>query len=172
MNRIFNNPIRYGVALTVLAAGAMAQDPPQAPQPPEPPTVSQDQNGGWRRIGDSNPAPGQRQTAPPANVLAQLTIKPGTYITVRLNQVLHSDKNQVGDAFSATLIKPVVVDGVIVAERGQTVGGRVSESVTAGKVSGVSKLGLQLIDLPVVDGQQLPIQTSLFSRLGPDIARS
>jgi hypothetical protein len=98
---------------------------------------------------------------------SQLTIKPGTYVTVRLNQPLSSDKNQVGDAFSATLVRPVVVDGVIVAERGQTLGGRVSEAQKAGKVSGVSRLGLQLIDLPIVDGQQVPIQTTLFSRIGP-----
>ena len=36
-------------------------------------------------------------------VPAKLTLKPGTFITVRLNQGLSSDRNQTGDAFSATL---------------------------------------------------------------------
>ncbi len=171
MNRIFNNPIRYGVALGVLAFSrlAMAQEPPQPP--PDPQTPQQSQDGGWRRIGDSNPAPGPNdpQGPPPAsaNIPPQLTIKPGTYVTVRLNNVLSSNKNQAGDAFSATLVRPVVVDGVVVAQRGQTLGGRISEAQKAGKVSGVSRLGLQLIDLPIADGQQIPIQTSLFSRMGP-----
>lgn len=136
--------------------------------------VGQDsQNGGWKRLGESNPypansAPQQQQTqAPPASVPPALTIKPGTYVTVRINQALSSDRNQPGDAFSATLVKPVVVDGIVVAERGQTIGGRVSEAQKAGRVQGVSKLGVQLIDLPVVDGQQVPIQTSLVSRTGP-----
>lgn len=172
MNRISHNPIRHGVALGVLAFSSLAtaQEAPQAPPPPGQQT-QQDQNGGWRRIGESNGAPGpndpQGPPPPSANIPSQLTIKPGTYVTVRLNNVLSSDKNQVGDAFSATLVRPVVVDGVIVAERGQTLGGRVSEAQKAGKVSGVSHLGLQLIDLPIVDGQQVPIQTSLFSRMGP-----
>ncbi len=63
---------------------------------------------------------------------AKLTIKPGTFITVRLNQGLSSDRNQTGDAFAATLAKPVMVDGVVVAERGQTVGGKVDRSQEGG----------------------------------------
>jgi hypothetical protein len=102
------------------------------------------------------------QTIPP-----QLTIKPGTYITVRLNQFLSSDHNQPGDAFSATLVSPVIVDGVIVSDRGQTLGGKVTEAKKAGRVQGTSRLGIQLTDLPIVDGQQVPIQTSFFSRNGP-----
>jgi hypothetical protein len=96
-----------------------------------------------------------------------LTIKPGTYVTVRINQPLSSDRNQVGDAFSATLVRPVIVDGVVVAQSGQTLGGKVSEAKKAGRVEGTSRLGVQLTDLPVVDGQQVPIQTQLISRNGP-----
>jgi hypothetical protein len=96
-----------------------------------------------------------------------LTLKPGTFITVRLNQGLSSDRNQTGDAFSATLAKPVVVDGVVVAERGQTVGGKVVEAKKAGRVEGVSRLGVQLTDLTLSDGQPAPIQTQLFNKNGP-----
>jgi hypothetical protein len=72
----------------------------------------------------------------------------------------------VGDAFTATLTKPIVVDGVVVASRGQNVTGRVTEAKKAGRVSGTSRLGIQLIELPVVDGQQLPIQSELLTRNG------
>jgi len=61
------------------------------------------------------------------DVPAHLTIKQGTYVTVRVNQWLSSDRNQQGDAFTATLEQPIVVDGIVVAQRGQTVAGRVSE---------------------------------------------
>ena len=98
---------------------------------------------------------------------AQLTIKPGTYVTVRTNQYLSSDRNQVGDAFSATLVRPIVVDGIVVAERGQTLGGHITEAKKAGRAAGTSRLGVQLTDLPVVDGQQVPIQTQLITRNGP-----
>jgi hypothetical protein len=107
--------------------------------------------------------------APPAQVAIppQLTIKPGTFVTVRIDQPLSSDRNQQGDTFSATLARPVVVDGVVVAERGQSLSGRVVEAQKAGRVQGVSQLAVQLTDLSLVDGQRLPIQTQLVSRSGP-----
>ena len=98
---------------------------------------------------------------------AKLTINPGTYITVRLNQGLSSDHNKDGDAFAATLVKPVIVNGVVVANRGQTVGGRVVEAKKAGRVEGTSRLVVQLTDFTLADGQPVPIQTQLFSRNGP-----
>ena len=122
----------------------------------------------------NQPYPDQRYgSQPPAGyynrgpIPAKLTIKPGTYITVRLNQGLSSDRNQVGDGFAATLAKPVIVDGVVVADRGQTAGGKVVEAKKAGRVEGVSRLAVQLTDLTLADGQPVPIQTQLFSRNGP-----
>jgi hypothetical protein len=88
-------------------------------------------------------------------------------VTVRVNQPLSSDRNQVGDAFTATLAQPVVVDGVVVAQRGQTIYGHVTEAKKAGRVEGTSRLGVQLTELTLVDGQQLPIQSQMISRNGP-----
>jgi hypothetical protein len=97
---------------------------------------------------------------------SRLTIPAGKFITVRVNQPLSTDHNQAGDFFTATLADPIVVDGVVVAQRGQTLSGRVSESDRGGRVSGVSRLGLQLTEITAVDGQQLPIQTQLVGRTG------
>jgi hypothetical protein len=83
-----------------------------------------------------------------------------------VNQTLSSDHNHPGDAFSATLTKPIVVDGVVIAQRGQTLGGRVTDAEKAGRVEGTSRLGIQLTDLTLVDGQQIPIQSQLASRTG------
>jgi len=174
-----------GAALAVASLG-FAQQTPTVPDPsPVPQTQSQDQpataqqqDGGWRRMGGPGAAPApatnavpaqdpQQSAPPPSTIPAQLTIKPGTYVTVRINQLLSSDHSQPGDAFSATLVRPIVVDGVVVAERGQTLGGKVTEAKKAGRVSGTSRLGIQLTDIPVVDGSQVPVQTSLMSRSGP-----
>ncbi len=106
------------------------------------------------------------QPAPPP-VPAHLTIKAGTYVTARINQTLSSDRNQPGDAFTATLVQPVVIDGVVVAQRGQLISGRVAEAQKAGRVEGVSKLGVQLTELTLVDGQQMPIQSQMLNRTGP-----
>jgi hypothetical protein len=81
--------------------------------------------------------------------------------------MLSSDKNQPGDGFSATLTRPLVADGVVVAQRGQIIGGRVAEAQKAGRVKGVSRLSVQLTDLTLVDGQQVPIETELTNLTGP-----
>lgn len=112
-------------------------------------------------------APVQQHQLPDAKPFpTQLTIKAGTYITVRLNEILSSDRSMVGDAFTASLAKPIVVDGIVVAQRGQDVTGRVTEAKKAGRVAGTSRLAIQLIELPVVDGQQLPVQSELITRNG------
>jgi len=133
--------------------GQPNQAPPPGPYPPP-------YNG---------TAAGQQNYPPPDNfaVPPRLTIKPGTYVTVRINQWLSSDRNQQGDTFTATLNQPIVVDGIVVAQRGQTVYGRVSEAQKAGRVEGTSRLGLQLTQLSLVDGDQLPIQSQMVNRTGP-----
>jgi hypothetical protein len=96
-----------------------------------------------------------------------LTMKPGTTLTVRINESLSSDHNRVGDAFSATLTQPVVVLGIVVARFGETVTGQVVDAKKAGRVSGVSRLGITLNSLTLVDGQTVPIQSQLLVREGP-----
>ncbi len=121
---------------------------------------------------DQNEAQNQSQTSSPANqapaytIPSVLTIPAGTFITIRVNQTISTDRNQAGDAFTASLVRPIIVNGVIVAERGQTIGGRVSESQKAGRVEGTSRLGLQMTDLTLVDGQQVPIQSQFINRNG------
>jgi hypothetical protein len=95
-----------------------------------------------------------------------VTIRPGTFVTVRTDQFLSSDHNQEGDTFAATLQQPIVVDGVVVAQRGQTVMGRVTEAKKAGRVSGVSHLSLQLTGLTLADGTQSSIQSQMVTRNG------
>jgi hypothetical protein len=100
----------------------------------------------------------------PANapVPANLTIPAGTVVFARLAESLSSDHNHAGDTFTATLDKPIIVDGWVLARRGETILGTVTTAQKAGRVKGVSQLGIELTDLTVVDGQQLPILTELW----------
>jgi len=91
-----------------------------------------------------------------------LTISAGTVIFARLAEPLSSDHNHVGDTFTATLDRPIIVDGWVVARRGETILGNVTTAQKAGRIKCVSQLGLELTDLTVVDGQQLPILTELW----------
>lgn len=144
------------------------------------------QQPGWRKIGEQGPPQAgdqgprfdprqqqeqQQQDGPPVyqrpyNVGPQLTLGPGSWITVRLNQPISTDHNQAGDAFTATLAQPLVADGLVIARRGQTVAGRVVESQKGGRVKGTSRLVIELTELGLVDGQQVSIQTQLTERNG------
>jgi hypothetical protein len=180
---------RIAVSLLAAVSFVLAQDTapvqsdqpqggqPQAGQAPGVQTPTPPDQGGWKRVGDSGsnfgsaPAPDPQQFPQqgPAPVAAppQLTLQSGTFITARINQLLSSDRNHEGDAFTATLVRPLVINGFVVAEPGQVIAGRVAEAKKAGEVKGVSHLAVQLTELTLVDGQQVPIQSSLVSRAGP-----
>ncbi len=91
----------------------------------------------------------------------QIIIPAGTWVAVRVDQLLSSDYNHPGDAFGATLVQPIIADGFVVARRGQTVTGRITEAIKAGRVKGTSRLGVEIVELGIVDGQNVPVRTQL-----------
>ena len=111
-------------------------------------------------------APYSRNAAPATPPPATLTIPAGTVLSVRINEYLSSDKNQVGDRVTATLQQPVVVNGYVVARRGQMLVGQVEAAQKAGRVTGTSQLGIELTDLTMADGQSRPILTELWKGSG------
>ncbi|HWB86276.1 MAG TPA: hypothetical protein VG675_19185 [Bryobacteraceae bacterium] len=147
-----------------------AQSPQVDPTEPVASPDDQDQAQAQPPQAAAEQAPPRAVPAPPARpddpAPSQLTIKPGTFVTVRIDQLISSDRNHVGDTFSATLAQPIIVDGIVVARRGQTLGGRVAEAEKAGRVSGTSRLGIQLIDLTLADGQQVPIRSQMIQGSG------
>lgn len=95
-----------------------------------------------------------------------ITLPAGTWVTMRLNEPLSSDRNQTGDAFTGTLLEPIIVNGILIARRGATVQGIVTEAQKAGRVSGVSHLKLELSGLQLADGRQAQVKTKLIDRKG------
>lgn len=133
--------------------------------PPDAPYGQQPYPGPYSRgYGQRYGAQNAQQSFPPAP--SELTIPSGTVVVVRTNDFLSSDKNQVGDQFTATLQQPIVVNGYVVARRGETVIGKVQSAQKAGRVKGTSQLGVELTDLTLVDGQQAPILTELWKASG------
>jgi hypothetical protein len=124
--------------------------------------VPQDQNPDQPPRQPNRNRQAYRQPQAYATLPDSLTIPAGKAIFVRLNEPLSSDHNRAGDTFTATLEQPIVVDGWLVAHRGETVVGSVTAAQKAGRVKGVSQLGLDLVELTVVDGQQLSINTELW----------
>jgi hypothetical protein len=136
----------------------------QAPPPTEysPEQDEAEHNGAQQPGAPPNPD----YAAPRGPVPPTLTIPAGTVLLVRINEFLSSDRNQVGDRVTAVLEQPIVVNGWVVARRGQTLVGQVEAAVKAGRVKGTSQLGLELTDLTVVDGEQRPILTELWKASG------
>lgn len=132
------------------------EDAQQQPNYPAPPPNYQQPNGA--------PQPSQPNYQAGA-IPAQLTVPGGTFLTVRVNQMLSSDRNQPGDSFTASLVQPLVVNGVVVAEPGETIAGQVVDTKKS-HLGETARLGIQLTDLTLVDGQQVPIQSQLISRKG------
>jgi hypothetical protein len=83
-----------------------------------------------------------------------------------VNEPLSSDHNQPGDAFTGTLLEPIVSNGLLIARRGETVSGVVSEAQKAGRVSGTSRLALELTEIQLADGRQVQVKSRLMERRG------
>ncbi|MCC6538928.1 MAG: hypothetical protein IT162_15345, partial [Bryobacterales bacterium] len=107
-----------------------------------------------------------KDVAPAGPPPAQLILPAGTFIRVRVDDALSSDRNLGGDAFTATLAQPIVADGVVIARRGQIVEGVVAGTVRAGRAKGTSRLALELVRLSLVDGRMAPLETRVAEFAG------
>jgi len=110
------------------------------------------------------PPSGTQTAPPPAPTPRKVTIPAGTLLTVRLNETISSEKNQTGDTFTATLDQPLIVEGLVLAERGARVEGKVLEVERAGRVRGLASLKIHLVKLRTSDGQDIVISTEPFGR--------
>jgi len=110
----------------------------------------------------SAPQPAVAQAPPPPK---KVTVPAGTQLTVRLNDTLDTERNQVGDTFHATLGAPIMINDETVIPSGSDVVGHVVDVKSAGRFAGNSVLTLELTSLSV-NGKTYNIQTNQWSRQG------
>lgn len=149
-------------------AAAYPAAPPDAANPGVPPVNAYP---AAPPAGDPGALPPEPQgpvttQTPPPQLPANVTVPAGTWVTIRVNEPISSDHAQAGDAFTATLAEPIVANGLVIARRGQLVTGVVSEAKKAGRVEGVSHLGLELTEVQLADGRQAQVRTRLLERRG------
>ncbi len=139
------------------------------------------------RASEPPPGPGLAATpqlgaapvplVPPSGAVAapraphRVSIPAGTLLTVRLTESLSSDRQLAGDTFAATLDKPLVVEGFVIAERGARLQGRVLQAEKASRTRGVPLLAIDLTRLHTSDGQEVAIETERFIKHGGASAR-
>jgi len=159
-HEILKSPaFRNALAIGLLASAVCLSSLPVAAQD------QPSQNTATVQQQDSQPAPDaapQNEAPSSPAVPTTITLPAGTTIPVRITEWLSSDKNQSGDRFTGSLEQPLVANGWVVAVRGQIVTGHVAVAKKAGRVSGVSQLGVELNELTLVDGQVLPVKTQLL----------
>jgi hypothetical protein len=105
---------------------------------------------------------GNSTTKPPA---AQPVVVPaGAQITVRLGQAVGSKISQPGQAFSATVAKPVEVAGQVTIPTGATASGTVVDAKPLGHFAGGARLQLTLNSINL-NGADQPVTTSSLVRV-------
>lgn len=109
------------------------------------------------------PQPPQQPMTP---IAAHVTLPAGAWLKVHIDRVLSSNHNKAGDIFTGTLAQPVIVDGFVIARRGQNISGRVAQVAKAGRVKGTSEITLEITEVALADGQQLPLKTTLVEYHG------
>lgn len=104
----------------------------------------------------------ERQPVPQVTPPPRTTIPAGTEIQARLQDPLDSSVNQSGDTFRAILDRDIIVNGNIVASRGSTLEGRLSNVSRSGRVEGRATMSLRLVSLNA-GGQSYPLQTQVLA---------
>ena len=88
----------------------------------------------------------------------------GMTIPVRVDESLSSDRNVAGDTFQASLAEPLVVDGLVIAEKGARVTGRIVDARRPGRLSGRPCWNWNSAPWPTSDGQRIAISTDPWTK--------
>src|SRR5216117_761148 len=109
----------------------------------------------------------QRVTRPTSSNAANTgwTIPTGSKVVIRMIDSINSEKNKVGETFTAVLDEPMIQGGVEVIPRGADVHGRIANVNEAGRIAGSAQLGLELTQV-VVNGIPYSMTTSEYNEVG------
>lgn len=152
-----------------LAAPVPTPAPEPAPTPaPAPPPVAKAEPA---PPPASTPAPAPVETKPAPKPVPQpmtVTLAEGSILAVRVGDTLTSETSEAGDSWSGVLAEPLVINGLVIAERGARVEGRVTDVKRAGRIKGVANISVALTRFNTADGQRINVHTSSFARAGKD----
>ena len=109
--------------------------------------------------------------AAPANGAAfdrVVTLPAGTVLRVAVGHRFGSDISSVEDPVSATLVRPVIVDGRDVLPRGSRVTGYVTHAMRSGRVKGRGSVAVRFTEIIVADDDaQYALRTRPWTAVAP-----
>ncbi len=139
-----------GAAAAPSTPDAAAQTPAQVASQATPPPPS----------APETPAPPRLEPTPPRT----FTIKSGTTISITTDRELSTKTSKTGDTFAGSLNNAIVDGDWVIARKGATVQGVVSDSDPGGKVKGVASISLSLRQLQLADGRSVAIGSSTYAK--------
>jgi hypothetical protein len=92
-----------------------------------------------------------------------VTLPAGTVVTVRLASAVGSKLSAKGDHFSATVARPVEINGKVIVPTGAEALGRVVEAVPQGRFKGAAELRL-VLETVTLNKDSYDVQTSSVNR--------
>lgn len=138
--------------------------PPPAPVPVSPQPISPQPPSPQPQARSEDVPPAQAPAE--ANLAPTVTIAAGMLLTVRVGETISAAHYQVGDRFLATLDRPLVVEGWVIAEKGSRLEGRVVQSTPPDRGNSGSHLEVELVKLSLADGQHIQIRTETYKKEG------
>ncbi|MCJ8321415.1 MAG: hypothetical protein MJK12_17395 [Colwellia sp.] len=90
---------------------------------------------------------------------APVSVPAGTVVMIKMSTSIDSKKHNTGHRFTARLEADLIAGNVVVAPRGSTIYGVVSEAKQSGRATGSSSLELTFTDI-MINNQMKPILTS------------
>jgi BON domain len=136
-----------------------ANNPPAENPPP------QDQTQEAPPVQPAPPPPAPAPPPPPPPQPKQVQVSAGTTLTIRMIDGIDSSVNQAGEIFHASLENPIVVDNQVIVSKGADVYVRLVNASSAGRMTGKSELGLELVKLDY-QGQSYPLVSTSYTVSG------
>ena len=101
-----------------------------------------------------------------------VTLPAGTVLRVAVGQRFGSDISSVEDPVSATLVRPIIVDGRDVLPRGSRVSGYVTHAVRSGRVKGRGSVAVRFTGITVAgDDARYSLRTRPWTAVAPATKR-
>lgn len=138
-----------------------------AAQPPSPGELTPEEQAAANAVPGEAPTAEETAAAPPdvpPPPPRTYTLAAGRQISVFTTRPLSTKTSKAGDSFVGTLASAIVDDDWVIARKGATVEGVVSNSDPGGKVKGVASLTLVAKRLELADGRKIDLSTSSFTK--------
>lgn len=162
-------PLAFASALLMSGCQSKSTNPEQqqAANQPAPPNSTMAPNSAPPNstMAPAQPAPSTMAPAPaPPPPPVVYTVPAGTRISVSLTQEISSKTATEGQPFSATVARPVVVNGKVIIRSGASASGVVVATKSRGRFKGEGYLELRL-DSVRADGHTYPVETETVERV-------